>query len=306
MRPNSWSTSPPRGNIDPRRKLLTMVFSNTANTDSQWYREQLNSSLQSIKNSVNSQAAMIAEFHRNLPARVREAVEHRRQQVSKLHDLAAAFDIPIAKKAGMPDYRPVEIQKKTVAALPKVPTAGYKPEPAIANEIYEEILSNIRHMGATFEGTPQTYQGLGEDGLRDILLASLNGVYQGAATGEAFRKYGKTDLRIEEQSRSAFVGECKVWDGEKVLIGALEQLLDYTTWRDGKAALIMFNKFVAGFASVQETIAKSLPSHALFMRDKGCAHGFIFRTKEDEGREITVHVFCFNLYVTPERAAKKR
>jgi hypothetical protein len=311
MRPNVWSSVAPQGLVDTRRKVLTITFRNTANTEQQWYQNELNSSLQLIRQSVDAQSSMLAQYQRDLPARARNAVTHRRGQVSKLHDLAAAFNIPMARKAGMPDYRPVDVQKKrTVAAIPNAPAAGFKPEPAITDDLYEEILSNIRHMGATFEGTPQTYQPLGEEGLRDIILASLNGVYQGAATGEAFRKYGKTDLRIEEQSRSAFVGECKLWGGERVLIGALEQLLDYTTWRDGKAALIMFNKSVAGFAGLQETIAKALPAHGLFLRDKGCGHTgehrFAFRAKEDEGREITVHVFCFNLYVSPDRAEKRR
>lgn len=311
MRPNVWSSVIPQGVVDTRRKVLTISFRNTANTEQQWFRNELDKSLQLIRQSVDAQSSMLAQYRRDLPARVRDAVTHRREQVSKLHDLAAAFNIPLARKDGMPDYRPVDVQKKrTVAALPNATAAGFKPEPAISDELYEEILSNIRHMGATFEGTPQTYQPLGEEGLRDIILASLNGVYQGAATGEAFRKYGKTDLRIEEQSRSAFVGECKLWGGERVLIGALDQLLDYTTWRDGKAALIMFNKSVAGFAGLQETIAKALPAHGLFLRDKGCRHPgehrFAFRAKEDEGREITVHVFCFNLYVSPERAEKRR
>lgn len=311
MRPNVWSSAIPQGVVDTRRKVLTITFKNTANTEQQWYLNELNSSLQLIQQSVDAQSSMLVQYQRDLPARVRDAVTHRREKVSKLHDLAAAFKIPMARKAGMPDYRPVDVQKKrTVAALPNAPAAGFKPEPAITDELYEEILSNIRHMGATFEGTPQTYHPLGEEGLRDIILASLNGVYQGSATGEAFRKYGKTDLRIEEQSRSAFVGECKLWGGERVLIGALEQLLDYTTWRDGKAALIMFNKSVAGFAGLQETIAKALPAHGLFLRDKGCRHTgehrFAFRGKEDEGREVSVHVFCFNLYVSPERAERRR
>jgi hypothetical protein len=311
LRPNVWSTMLPQGVVDTRRNVLTVTFRNTVNTEQSWYQNELNSTLKLIRQSVDAQSSMLAQYQKDLPIRVREAVMHRRNQVGKLHDLAAAFNIPMAKKAGMPDYRPVDVQKKkTVPTLPRTPAAGFKPEPAIADELYEEILSNIRHMGATFEGTPQTYKALGEEGLRDIILASLNGVYQGAATGEAFRKYGKTDLRIEEQSRSAFVGECKLWDGEKVLTSALEQLLDYTTWRDGKAALIMFNKSVAGFAGLQETIAKVLPTHALFLRDKGCMHSgehrFVFRSKEDEGREVTVHVFCFNLYVSTARAGKNR
>lgn len=310
MRPNVWSSMMPQGDIDGRRSILTLKFSNTSNTAPAWYQHELESSLQLIRQSISAQATMLAQYHTSLSRAVRESVTYRHQQIEKLQGLAAALNIPMVKKPGMPEYRPVEVQKKIVRPLPKPPAAGYKPEPAINDELYEEILSNIRHMGATFEGTPQTYASLGEEGLRDILLASLNGVYQGTATGEAFRKYGKTDIRIEEESRSAFVGECKLWGGEQVLIGALEQLVDYLTWRDCKTALIIFNKSVAGFSGVQQTISQALPQHKLFLRHKEARQSgewrLVFRSKEDDNREIIVHVFCFNLFVAAERSGKKR
>lgn len=308
--PNVWSSRTPQGEIDARRNLLILSFQNTSNTAPEWYRQELDSSLQLIRQSITAQSSMLSQFHSALPDSVRKSVQHRRQEVEKLHGLASAFNIPMVKKPGMPEFTLVDVKKKTVRALPKAPAAGYKPEPAITAELYTEILSNIRHMGATFEGTPQTYLSLGEEGLRDILLASLNGVYQGAAAGEAFRKYGKTDIRIEEETRSAFVGECKLWGGEKVLVAALDQLLDYLTWRDCKAALILFNKSVSGFAGIQETISQSLPQHELFIRSSPSEQlgewRMTFRAKEDEGREVTIHVFCFNLYVSDERAGKKR
>lgn len=310
MKPNVWSSVIPQGEIDNRKQLLTLSFSNTSNTEQTWYQRELQSTLQLIRQSISAQFSMLAQYHDSLSRTVRDIVVHRQQQIRKLQGLASAFNIPMVKKPGMPEYRTMDVQKKAIRVLPSIPSAGYKPEPAISEELYEEILSNIRHMGATFEGTPQTYKSLGEEGLRDILLASLNGVYKGSATGEAFRKYGKTDLRIEEESRAAFVGECKLWGGEQVLLGALEQLLDYLTWRDGKAAVIMFNKTVAGFTGLQETIGRALPGHEFFMRSRDIKQAgewrFVFRSKEDEGREVTVHVFCFNLYVAPERISKKR
>ena len=310
MRPNVWSSMIPQGELDERRKVLTLSFKNTSDTAHEWYKRELESSLQLIRQSISAQSSMLSQYHASISRSGRDAVIHRRQQIEKLHGLACAFDIPMVKKPGMPEYKPVGVQKKTVRALPKVPAAGYKPEPAISDDLYEGILGNIRHMGATFEGTPQTYLPLGEEGLRDILLASLNGVYQGSATGEAFRKYGKTDIRIEEESRSAFVGECKLWGGEQVLISALEQLLDYLTWRDCKAALIVFNRTVAAFSGVQQTISQVLPQHKFFLRGRETGQvgewRFVFRSREDEACEVTVHIFCFNLFVAPERAGKKR
>jgi|GEM_PF-206498 len=310
LRPSTYSLNPPRGDIDTRRKLLTLSFANTSQTDEAWFRQQLEGALTSIRQSVATQTTQIQQYNASLLRAVQEVVAHRREQLSKLHGLVASFTIPLAKKPGMPEYKPVDVSLRRQIQLPKVPAAGFKPEPAISDELYEAILANIRHMGTTFECTPQTYQPLGEDGLRDIVLASLNSVYQGRAAGEAFRHYGKTDIRIEEDTRSAFVAECKLWAGEQVLVGALEQLLDYLTWRDCKASLVLFNKGVAGFAAIQETIKAALPAQANFLREKsGQPAGewrFVFRSREDAGREVTVHVFCFNLFVAPDRAGRRR
>jgi hypothetical protein len=216
----------------------------------------------------------------------------------------------MVKKSGMPEFRPIEMAKRVTKPLPRPPAAGFKPEPAISDATFEEILAVIRHAGASFEGAPQTYKPLGEEALRDNVLSHINVLYEGKATGETFRKYGKTDIRIEEDTRSAFVGECKLWSGEKALLDALDQLLGYLTWRDCKDALIVFNKDVAGFSSVQETTAASLKTHARFLREKPTGRAgewrLVFQSAEDAAREVTVHVFVFNLYVAPERGSRRR
>ena len=124
-------------------------------------------------------------------------------------------------------------------------------------------------------------------------------MFEGKTTGETFRKYGKTDIRLEEETRSAFVAECKLWGGEKVLLDALSQLLGYLTWRDCKSALVLFNKDVAGFAGVQATIDAALRKHPQFLRALESARAgewrYVFKSQEDAGREVTVHVLAFTL-----------
>ncbi|AJK49330.1 hypothetical protein [Burkholderia plantarii] len=310
LRPNAWSSMVPEGEVDTLRRILTISFSNTSSTAPEWYKNELESTLQLIRQSISSQASMIKEHLSSVSRTARDAIAHRRQGIDSLQGLSSVFNIPVVKNLGMPEFKPLEIKRNSARALPRAPVSGYRPEPAINEELYEEILANIRHMGATFEGTPQTYQPMGEEGLRDILLASLNGLYRGNATGEAFRKYGKADIRIEEESRSAFVGECKLWGGERVLSDALDQLLSYLTWRDCKAALVLFNKSVAGFSGVQAKIESALSQHGLFLRVKSVMQPgewrFVFKSKEDDGREVTVQIFCFNLFVSEERAGKKR
>lgn len=310
LRPNSWSSMLPIGMVDARQSVLKMTIVNTSNTEAAWYQQELQSQLTCIRQYVSAQLIMISAFNQALPTQIRSAIEQRRAQIEKLQGLAGAFGIPLLKKSGMPEFRPIEVVKRIPRPLPRPSAAGYKPEPAIAEATYEELLAIIRHAGASFEGAPQTYKPLGEEGLRDNVLSHINVVFEGKATGETFRKYGKTDIRLEEESRSAFVGECKLWGGEKVLVEALTQLMGYLTWRDCKAALILFNKDVAGFSAVQATIVTALTEHPSFLRAKETGTvgewRYVFQSAEDSAREVTVHVFAFNLYVAPERATKRR
>jgi hypothetical protein len=139
-----------------------------------------------------------------------------------------------------------------------------------------------------------------EEEFRDILLANLNSHYQGDATGETFRKKGKTDIRIEAASRAAFVAECKVWRGITELIEAVAQLQGYLTWRDSKSAIVIFNKKVAGFSDLQTKVPELFRSHAAFRAEVPTKHvgewRFVLASNEDVNRRLTVHVFLFNLY----------
>jgi hypothetical protein len=310
LKPNISFSVMPAGDVNAQASVVTITLVNTSDTESNWYKRELDSRLSSIRQLIHAQNQMLAQYHSSLPTSIRAAIDQRRGQIEKMQGLTAAFDIPLIRKSGMPEFKPIEVTRKIPRPLPRAPTTGYKPEPAITDQLFEDILGIVRHAGASFEGAPQTYQPLGEEGLRDNVLSHLNVVFEGRATGETFRKYGKTDIRIEEDSRSAFVGECKLWGGERLLQEALMQLLGYLTWRDCKAALVIFNKDVAGFSGIQETIASVLPKQKGFLRAKETGRvgewRFVFQSTEDLAREVTVHVFAFNLYVTPERASKKR
>jgi hypothetical protein len=91
--------------------------------------------------------------------------------------------------------------------------------------------------------------------IRDLLLFILNSNYQGAATGETFMGYGKTDILLRWRDRDAFIGECKYWGGSAKFTLAIEQLLGrYTIWRDTRVALILF---IRNISSISEIIDKA-------------------------------------------------
>ena len=208
--------------------------------------------------------------------------------------------IPLRPREGAPPFRELPLKRKLVKPTVGPTTKSPPPEPGIAGEHFETILGMIRHTGRTFEAAPSTFAVHGENGFRDWILAALNLLYEGGATGETFRKKGKTDIRIEDGDRSAFVAECKIWGGVAGFKGAVDQLCDYLTWRDCKASLVIFNKFNAKFSELLAKIPGALRSHACFIndveQDKRGEWRSVFRSRRDGARRIAVHTFIFDIY----------
>ncbi|MBI4799640.1 MAG: hypothetical protein HY794_13130 [Desulfarculus sp.] len=304
MRPSTWSTVFPRARyIGPRGNepgSLIVEISMTYDEPMESYKAVLDKKIKSIKEYLNYQRQDIESFNNNLPGQLLQTIRARRERLSKHQGLEAVLGIPLRNRPGAPSIEPIKVNKKITVPLPQPPASGFKPEPGIDSSMYEAILKMIRHVTRTFETTPKTYKGLDEEELRDILLANLNGYFEGQAGGEVFRLEGKTDILIKEGDRAAFVAECKVWYGAKQLTQAVDQLLGYLTWLDCKAALIIFNKSVAGFSDLLDKVPATMQSHPLFLRPgTNSEQGewrFIFRSKEDEGRCVTVHVFLVNVF----------
>ena len=297
-RTNPWVTVLPRG--EARRGNLRISISLPHDAAPEKFKERYDGEIRLIGEYVENARNQVAAYNDSLEVLAREVIAGRRARLDKHAGIADLLDIPLAAKGGAPPIEPLRIEVRRPAALPVPPKTGLRPEPGIADKTYEDILHFIRHQGRTFETTPRTYALHDEEGLRDIMLGQLNGHFQGAATGEAFRVKGKTDIRIETDDRAAFVGECKLWTGPANLTGALDQLLRYLTWRDSKASVILFNKRNRNFSKIVQAVPDALRGHALFVRNLPCEEAgewrVLMRSEEDEGRRVTVHVFLFNLY----------
>ncbi len=301
--PSTWRTTFPKGSIKPGKEasILEMCFPAHLNENPGVINKKIKGSLEDIRFYLEHQANDIQQFNSSIPNVAKEAINKRRSKLKKRNSLIDAFEIPLKQSPNAPDFKPLSIERKLVKPLPSAPAKKKEPEYCISDEDYEHILNVIRHEGATFEATPQTYKEMGEEGLRDVILAHLNGHYEGDATGETFRNQGKTDIRIEFNNRAAFVGECKIWRGEKRISETIDQLLGYLTWRDSKTCIILFNKENAGFASIQQKVPAIFEGHPNRIRRVDCDRGgewrYFFKSKDDEDRHLAIHVFMFNLYV---------
>lgn len=304
LKPNQYQLVFPRAEVrQPTRDgvgYLDIVIEQPTDAPQEQIKQHLDNEIVRIKFYLTSQKAQVDQFNASVPDNIRRSIQARKERLKTHEGIASLLGIPLKRRGGAPPVEPIPIKRKLAKPLPPPPKSGFKPEPGITNEDFEHILSVIRHEGRTFESTPKTYAIHDEEELRDIMLAHLNGHYEGGATGETFRRAGKTDIRIEDQSRAAFVAECKVWRGTKELTLAVNQLLSYLTWRDCKAAIVIFNKHNAKFTELLTKVPETFREHPKFKKDLGqkCdgEWRFVLTSNEDELRQIIVNVFVFNMY----------
>lgn len=292
-----WSVFP-RADVQSGKVLITIEQPH--DTDQEEFKRVFDSEIQRIREYLEKARKQVETYNQRLPSLIQVAVSNRRQRLEQHKGLSDLLGIPLQSKSGVPSLNPVRVEVRPLPKLPTPPKTGLRPEPGILLETYELILNVIRHEVRTYETTPDTYAKLEEEELRNVLLAHLNTYFQGRAAGETFRRSGKTDICIQEENRSAFVGECKVWRGVGQIPSALDQLLNYLTWRDSKAALIIFNKTVSSFSTILENLPKAISEHQCFIRSLDCEQAgewrVLMRSTEDEGRLVTIHVFAINIF----------
>lgn len=109
---------------------------------------------------------------------------------------------------------------------------------------------------------------------------------------------GKTDILLREGDRNVFIGECKFWKGPKAFGEAIDQLLGYATWRDGKTAILVFNRGTET-STVLAGIDITAKTHTNFKRAVAWLHesGFryVFHANSDKNRELMLTVLVFHV-----------
>lgn len=153
-------------------------------------------------------------------------------------------------------------------------------------------------MALVMERSPDAFKAMNEEALRQHFLVQLNGQFEGKATGETFNMSGKTDILLREGDRNVFIAECKFWKGPKAFGEAIDQLLGYATWRDGKAAILVFNRGTET-STVLNGIDSIAKAQGNFKRAVAWPHesGFryVFHANGDKNRELILSVLVFHV-----------
>ncbi|WP_040506204.1 hypothetical protein [Leptospira wolbachii] len=264
-------------------------------------KNQYNKEIQNLLCNYENIRKNCESFNLGLETFIRANIESRKQQVLQKNNLLASLGVKIIKKDDIPNTFSVSkpLLREKINLKPIVNEDGFKPEPALDENSYRQILKIINDVGKNFERMPSTYKGKSEEDIRDHILLILDPNFElGSAGGETFNKIGKTDISLRYDSSVVFIAECKYWKGEKSFLKTIDQLLGYLTWRNSKVAIINFvqNNEFSEILSKLNTITNKHPNFQkeLQLTDETWFN-YKFNLNDDKNRIIDLAVISFHL-----------
>lgn len=265
-------------------------------------KKRFDSESRGIRNNYNTLVSDIEKFNNSLKSNINNIFNKRKNKLLNKNNLMSSLGVPLKRKNSTSNTFSVpnpKLKEKIKISKPIVAEKGFKPEPSLNDESYRHILKLINDVGKNFERMTSIYKGKGEEDLRDHILMTLDPNFElGSASGETFNKSGKTDIQLRYDSSVIFIAECKFWTGEKGYLKTISQLLNYLTWRDTKASVIIFVK-QKDFTSILEKISLTTEKHENYL-------GFVNNTDEnwfnyrfhingDKNRELKLAIQLYHL-----------
>ena len=264
-------------------------------------KTQCKEDLTAIQRKLDDAGMRLAEFLARTRTELIQAIDIRKAQLNRASVFAGSLGVPIRKREDIPVPCKIPIERKVIS--PTKQRQGTATQQMLAIQEYEQILACIAEMAKVIERNPETFAVMEEPAIRDVFLIPLNAIfeYKGRATGETFNAHGKTDILVRnDQNTNVFVAECKFWDGPESLKSALNQLMNYITWRDTQTALIILVRR-KDFTRVLNTIPTTIRECQGFEADKPCAldsttnFRFSFHHREDAERSFLLTVLAFHV-----------
>jgi hypothetical protein len=296
LQPSTYNMNPPRGAIEGSELIY---IQEREDRDRESIQREIQNFINFIQQYLDWQEPMVENWNAELPHIVEKATNDRKDKLLADKQLIDGLGFRIIRNGQSPRATSVPLKRKQITPLPQAkPGKAYAKDPTLDVQVYEDILEMIDSMSLTMERSPSTFYEMGEEAIRDLFLMTLNSNYQGKASGETFNAAGKTDILIKHEDRILFIAECKFWTGPKSLTAAIDQLLSYTTWRDTKTALLLFNRN-QDFSSMLEKITPGFEAHSQFVRTESYANEtgfrFIMKHPNDTQRHLTVTALAFNI-----------
>lgn len=198
--------------------------------------------------------------------RIRPVWEAKRKQLEErqrsTESLLEKLNIPLHQDPNA-KVKPIEIKPRHLRTIIEKPRSTGRAEATLNQSDVISLVDFIEQYTRQFEVAPRTYQKMGEEELRDLLVGMMNANYPGSATGETFCKLGRTDISLRVDSGHVLICECKFWSGGKAYKDAIDQLFNYLTWRQNYGVLLHFCK-LKDMTTALSGAQRSTTEHPLF------------------------------------------
>jgi hypothetical protein len=294
--PSTSDSMPPSGKVKDNT-LTFKCWSTTPNADQ--LKSEIDRWLSDVKRYLQWQHESFKGFNDVLGGTARAAIVRRREKLLANQNLVAGLGIPLKRRPGTTGtYTAPEVKRKILPKAPPSTTGPFKPEPILEEAEYQHILDIISGMVNVMERSPKAFHNIDEESLRTHFLVQLNGHYEGQATGETFNYQGKTDILIRSGDRNIFIAECKFWEGPAKLTATIDQVLGYLSWRDSKAAILLFNRNKE-LSKVLAAIPDVVRAHPSFQKEDGkrgeTGFRYAMRHKDDAAKILHLTVMVFDV-----------
>ena len=295
-RPSTSSLNPPQAVIKTNELIFT--YNRTKERTSE-IKGEFERDFEQTRVHIERVNTEVEKLNAALPETARQQLTTRREKLLQDRNLVENLGFPLRRTQTPPStFVAPDVKRRITPQKPRASSEPFSPEPALDTDNYEYILSVLSNMVTVMERSPRAFKDMGEEDLRTHFLVHLNGHYEGQATGETFNYTGKTDILIRAEDKNIFIAECKFWTGPAGLTKALNQLLDYTAWRDTKAALLVFNRG-RSMSTVLKGVANTVKDHPNCKREQRrnseTEFRYVFGHRDDSNRELTLTVLVFDI-----------
>lgn len=299
VQPSTWTMTSAEIYVNDQNKTVSFGFKLYKKDPEEFKRTKSDLQRRAFTNLENTNQIAIS-WMQSLSSTINSLFQQQKNKYLQENDFFAAINVKVNKETNSVFTAPT-IKKKIIPQPTVSKNKEFSSEPMMAKEMYDDILKVIYDLGKSMEKKPSTYKNKDEEGIRDQFLLVLETRYDGTtATGETFNRGGKTDiiLKYAKDGSNLFVAECKFWHGASEFLKAISQLFDrYLTWRDSKAALMLFvaNK---DFSGVIKTIKEEVSNHPYYIKSIGTrgetSFSFHFHLPQDKDKIVHLEIIAFH------------
>ena len=297
FRPSVYQSYTPRGEAKGSVLFLEYILRDSelegANARIQQDIEVVNFFLGNVANDVD-------KWNTELRSTVISSIEKKQERYRRVQKMVGNLTISsgLSSTSSVLKSLPIEtIHIHLTDSTPDTAQKDQKPDYRLSDGSFNDILAVLEDAGRFFELNPEITRDKNECPIRDLFLFALNVRCVQGASSETFVRRGHTDILLKSPTQGLFIAECKLWRGSSYISNGYTQLLDYLSWRETKACMLVFYKGAA-FSSTLDKIRKLIEEHPNFIRFLPYQHSgeirCVMNSNADRAVEVEISTLAFN------------